>query len=585
MRFLKGGERMRQYTPYDLKKRLFAFAAGVTFLFLCLFARLIYVQLVMGRELQTKAAEQWARDLPVAAPRGLILDRNGKVLAANSTVYTVYVRPREVEDKRQLSGELAGILGIDAEELFQKLSKNVSEITVYKKASKEQANSIIAMGRKGVYLSMDIERVYPYGELASQLIGYISVDNRGQTGIEKVYDKFLKGIDGKILSESDLTGNRLEGTPQHYIPPIDGLNVKLTIDYTIQSITENVMRQAMLIFKPIAARALVLDPRTGEILAMVNKPGFDLNDIPRDDLDALNKYSRNSLVIDIYEPGSTFKIFTVAANLNEYLKGNQKAFSPDHIFPGGRTRVVDGRIIKCWSNHAGGRHANQNLSLALNNSCNPIFVDVALSLGKDTFYDYIEAFGFGKVTGIDFLGEGTGMIVPQNYAMAGDLARMGFGQSIAVSPLQLAVASAAAVNGGRLMQPYLVSEISAKDGLVAQRFYPTMVGNPITSEASKMVAEMLEGVVSQGSGKNAYIEGFRVGGKTGTAQKFENGRLAVGKYVSSFIGFFPANDPQYLALVVIDEPVGQSYGSVVAAPFAKQIFEQIIYYKDLKPVS
>ena len=576
---------MRQYTPYDLKKRLFAFAAGITFLFLCLFGRLVYVQLIMGRQLQTKAAEQWARDLPVAAPRGLILDKNGKVLAGNSTVYTVYVRPREVDDKRLLSGELSGILGIDAEELFQKLSKNVSEITVYKKATREQANSIIAVGRKGVYLSMDIERVYPYGELASQLLGYISVDNRGQAGTEKFYDKFLKGIDGKILSESDLTGNRLEGMPQHYIPPIDGLNVKLTIDYTIQSIAENAMQQAMLIFKPIAARALVMDPKTGEILAMVNKPGFDLNDIPRDDLDALNKYSRNSLVIDIYEPGSTFKIFTVATNLNEYLKGNKKAFSPNHIFSGGRTRVVDGRIIKCWSNHAGGKHSNQNLSLALNNSCNPIFVDVALSLGKETFYDYVEAFGFGKVTGIDFLGEGTGMIVPQNYAMAGDLARMGFGQSIAVSPLQLAAAASAAVNGGRLMQPYLVSEITTKDGLVAQRFYSTMVGNPISPEASRMVAEMLEGAVSQGSGRNAYIEGFRVGGKTGTAQKFENGRLAVGKNVSSFIGFFPANDPQYLALVIIDEPVGQSYGSVVAAPFAKQIFEQIIYYKDLKPVS
>ena len=574
---------MRQYTSYDIKKRLFAFAATITFLFLCLFARLIYVQAVKGRELQVKAADQWARDLPVAASRGLILDRNEKLLAGNKTVYSVYIRPREVKDKPELSEKLSAILGISSEELLQKMSKNVSEITVYKKAAKEQANSIIALNAKGVYLSMDIERVYPYGELASQLLGYISVDNRGQAGIEKFYDKLLKGIDGKILSESDLTGMRLEDSPQHYIPPINGLNVKLTIDYTIQSIAENAMQQAMLIHKPIAARALVMDPKTGEILAMVNKPGFDLNDIPRDDLDALNKYSRNSLVIDIYEPGSTFKIFTVSANLNEYLKGNKKAFSPEHRFPSSRTRVVDGRIIKCWSNHADGRHSNQNLSLAINNSCNPIFVDIALSLGKETFYSYVEAFGFGKVTGIDFLGEGTGMVVPMNYAMAGDLARMGFGQSIAVSPLQLAAAASAAVNGGNLMQPYLVSEVTSRDGLIAQRFYPTTVGCPITPEASRMVAEMLEGAVAKGSGKNAHIEGYRVGGKTGTAQKFENGRLAVEKYVSSFIGFFPANDPQYLALVVIDEPAGANYGSIVAAPFAKQIFEQIIYYKDLKP--
>lgn len=572
------------YTSYDLKKRLFAFVFAITFLFLCLAVKLFTVQIIQGEKLQIKAAEQWARDLPVTAARGLITDRNGVILAANITTYTVYVRPRELDDKSAAASKLAAALNCDFIELYQKITKNVvSEITVYKKASKEQADKIIAEGIKGVYLSTDIERVYPYGELLSQVLGYISVDNQGQSGLEKYYDKFLKGIDGKILSESDLTGSRLEGSTQHYIPPIDGLNIKLTIDYTIQSIAENVMQQAMLAHKPIAARALVLDPQTGEVLAMVNKPGFDLNDIPRDDIESLNKNSRNSLVIDIYEPGSTFKIFTVAANVEEYNKGNTNAFSLEHIFPNGKTRVVDGRIIKCWSNHANGKHSNQNISAALNNSCNPIFVDIALNLGMETFYKYLNAFNFGKVTGIDFLGEGAGMVVPQSLARAGDLARMGFGQTIAISPLQLAAGTAAAVNGGRYMQPYLVSEIFTAEGLTAQKIYPTMINRSISAQTSATMAKLLETVVAEGGGKNAYIQGYQVGGKTGTAQKFENGRIAVGKYVSSFVGFFPAENPQYLALVIVDEPVGANYGSIVAAPYAKQIFEQIIFYKNIKP--
>jgi stage V sporulation protein D (sporulation-specific penicillin-binding protein) len=573
------------YTSYNLKKRLFAFAAAVTFLFLCLTVKLFVVQIIQGQELQIKAADQWARDLPVTAPRGIITDRNGVILAANTTTYTIYVRPNEVKDKSKAASLLSGVLDLNYEELYQKITKTiVSEITVYKKASKLQADKIIAYNVKGVYLSTDIERVYPYGELLSQVLGYISVDNQGQSGIEKYYDKFLKGINGKILSESDLTGNRIEGSPQYYIPPIEGLNIKLTIDFTIQSIAENVMQQAMLAHKPVGARAIVLDPQTGEILAMVNKPGFDLNEIPRDDIAALNKLSRNNLVVDIYEPGSTFKIFTVSANIEEYNSGNKNAFSLEHIFPDGRTRVVDGRIIKCWSNHSNGKHSHQNLQAALNNSCNPVFVDIALSLGKDTFYKYLNAFNFGKVTGIDFLGEGSGMVVPQSLCKNGDLARMGFGQSIAVSPLQLAAATAAAVNGGRYMQPYLVSQISSSDGITAQNMYPTMINRAISEQSSATVSKLLENVVSNGSGKNAYIQGYRVGGKTGTAQKFENGKIAQGKYVSSFVGFFPANDPKYLALVIIDEPQGANYGSIVAAPYAKQIFEQIIYYKEIKPV-
>lgn len=571
------------YSVYNLKKRLFSFVIAIAVIFACLFGKLFHIQIIQGEKLQIKASEQWTRDLPVTASRGLIVDANGVVLAANNTTYTVYARPREIADVSALAARLASVLEIDGKELFEKLGKSVSEITVYKKATRQQFEAVTALNEKGIYISPDIERVYPYGELMSQVLGYISVDSSGQSGLEKYYDKFLKGIEGYVLSESDLTGNKLDGSTAYYIPPISGLNLKLTVDYTIQSITENVMERAMLAHQPVGARAIVMDPQTGAILAMVNKPGFDLNAPPRDDIDLLNKNSRNSLVVDIYEPGSTFKIFTTAANIQEYNKGNKNAFSLSHIFPNGRTRVVDGRLIKCWDGHKNGKHTNQNLSMALNHSCNPIFVDIALSLGKDVFYNYMDAFGFGKATGIDFLGEGSGMVIPEQSARAGDLARMGFGHSIAISPLQLAAATAAAVNGGKYMQPYLVSEIYSDDGLVAEKMYPTMLRQSIDEKSSRQVAALLEEVVNDGGGRNAYINGYKVGGKTGTAQKFENGQIAQGKYVSSFVGFFPADNPQYLALVIIDEPVGASYGSIVAAPYAKTIFEQIIYYKSLKP--
>ena len=297
----------------------------------------------------------------------------------------------------------------------------------------------------------------------------------------------------------------------------------------------------------------------------------------------LNVLSRNRIVCDIYEPGSTFKVITSAANLEEWKKGNKAAFSPTHVFSSSRTRTVDGTTVKCWSNHANGKHSCQTLADALNNSCNPCFTDMALALGKETFYDYLGAFGFGKTTGLDFGGEASGMLLPETAVRNCDLARIGFGQTVAVSGIQLACAVASCVNGGYYYEPRLVKEIYANDGYVLQSNTPKLKSRTVSEETSRLLAGMLEGVVEKGSGKKTFIEGYRVGGKTGTAQKYEDGRIAAGKYVSSFVGFFPANAPKYLALVIIDEPQGAYYGSVVAAPCAKEIFSSIIELKNIPP--
>lgn len=376
----------------------------------------------------------------------------------------------------------------------------------------------------------------------------------------------------------------IEGSTPTYIPATDGLNAKLTIDYEVQQAAEAAMERAYQTHSPKSARAIVMNPQTGEILAMANKPSFDLNEIPRDDLDALHALSRNGLISDVYEPGSTFKVLTAAANIEEYLQGNRNAFSPEHIFSSSRYRYVDGQRVKCWSDHANGKHSNETLADALNNSCNPVFVDIALALGKEKMYEYIEKFNYGSVTGVDFSGEAQGMVLPASAIQNVDLARIGFGQTIAVTALQLAAATSAAINGGYYYTPYFVSELYTSDHLVAEIRNPKLKNRVISEKASELLREMLEAVVRDGGGKQAYIEGYRVGGKTGTAQKYEDGHIAQGKYVSSFVGFFPANDPQYLALIVIDEPVGQYYGSTVAAPYGKEIFEKIIQAKNIKPV-
>lgn len=557
------------------------------FLFLVIFLRLAYIQVIWGKELQAKAGNQWQRDLPIKAYRGDITDTNGNLIATTETGYGVYARPKSVVDAEACAKALAEILDMDYAKLLEKFTKKgVSEVTIKRQIDSAQASEIRSRNLHGVYLAAEGLRSYVYGDFLSQVLGFVSYDGVGQTGLEAYYDKYLQGINGELLTETDLVGSELADGSMSYVPAINGLTVTLTIDAVIQTIVENVLQLAMYQQKPQAARCIVLDVTTGEILAMASKPSVDLNNLPRDNLEYLMKYSKNTLLTDVYEPGSTFKVLTAAACLEEYRRGNPKAFSAEHIFGNSSgIRIIDGSKISCWTKHANGKHSNQNLSDALNNSCNPIFTDIALSLGKSTMYEYLDKFGYGSVTGIDFSGEQAGILVPKTSVTNGDLARIGFGQTIAVTALQLCMATASAVNGGLLMQPYLVKEISdPTTGKVVKRFSPTVVNRTVSAETSAQIASMLKRVVDEGGGKNAKIEGYQVGGKTGTAQKFVDGALATGKYVSSFIGFFPASSPKYLALMIVDEPEGQSYGSIVAAPYAALVFQEIINYKNISPL-
>ena len=557
---------------------------AVTFLFLSVTVRVFIVQIADGRDLQSGAIDQWTRELPIAAKRGEIVDRNGVVLAGSDTSFTIFVRPRTVKSPELVAETLAEKLGLDALSLKEKISDSSSSVvTVKRRVGKDKVDEIMSGALSGVYYGEDFTRVYPYGNLLCRVIGYTSTDGRGQSGLEAYYDEILRGFDGEILYESDLVGKDVEGKTARYVRATDGLNLRLTIDADISRIADEVVAEATEIYSPKSVGILVLDPSSGAILAMSESPSFDLNNVPRNDPELLRISGRSSLISDSYEPGSTFKVLTAAANTEEYKKGNPAAFSPDHIFSSARYRIVDGRKIRCWSSHENGRHANENLARALNNSCNPCFVDIALSLGKSKMYEYIRAFGYGKTTGVDFSGEALGMVVPESAVTAGDLARISFGQTIAVTPLQLAAATACAVNGGIYYEPRFAEEIFDNEGRIAQTTDKKAKGRAIGEETSAVIAGYLEGVVRDGSGKQAYIEGYRVGGKTATAQKYENGKIAQGKYVMSFVGFFPANDPKYLALAVVDEPVGGQYGSTVAAPLVKKVFEGIIGCKNIAP--
>ncbi len=556
---------------------------AIAFIFCLIIARLCYVQVVWSSELKYRASDQWNREIPVIAPRGVITDRNGTILAGNRTTYSVFLRPNAVVDGEYTATVLSGLFSLDPAQILKKIeSGKVSEVTVARQAEKEQIEKLISYNLPGVYYSRDNSRTYAYNDALCQVLGFTSSDGSGLSGLEKYYNGILSGKNGEISFTTDILGIETENSVVVYSEATAGDELRLTIDVDIQLSAEDAMRKVYAESSAKSVSCVVLDPQNFDILALVNYPSFDLNNVPRDDPQTLNKLSRNTAVSDIYEPGSTFKVITSAANIEEYIRGNKAAFSNSYVFNSSRTRTVDGTKIKCWSDHANGKHSNQTLAEALNNSCNPCFTDIALSLGSETFYKYLNAFGFGNVTGLDFNGEALGMLVPESVVRDCDLARIGFGQTVAVTQIQLACAVASAVNGGNYYVPHLLKSVISSDGKTVNSFKPVLKNKVISEEASAILAGMLEGVVTEGSGKHAYIEGFRVGGKTGTAQKYEDGHVAQGKYISSFVGFFPADKPQYLALIIVDEPQGTYYGSAVAAPVAKEIFEDIIKIKNIK---
>ena len=557
---------------------------AITFIFFIILGRLLYVQVAWSSELKLRASDQWNREIPIIAQRGKITDRNGVILAGNRTSYSVFLRPNAVVNAEYTATILSGIFKIDPNAILEKIKGGkVSEVTIARQTDKESIEKLASYDLAGVYYSRDNSRSYTYGDALCQVLGFTASDGTGVAGLERFYNTILSGTNGEITYSTDIVGIETENSKVLYNEASPGDEIRLTVDIDIQLAAEDAMRS---VYKSSGAKSVacvVLDPRNSDVLAMVNYPSYDLNEVPRNDTESLNALTRNGIVSDIYEPGSTFKIITAAADIEEYLRGNPKAFSTSYVFNSSRTRTVDGTKIKCWSDHANGKHSNQTLAVALNNSCNPCFTDIALSLGKETFYSYLQNFGFGKDTGIDFSGEAVGMLVPETAVRDCDLARIGFGQTVAVTGVQLACAAAAAVNGGNYYSPRFLKSIVSADGKTVEEKTPVLKNKVISEKASQILAEMLEGVVKEGSGKHAYIEGYKVGGKTGTAQKYEDGHVAQGKYVSSFVGFFPADNPQYLALIIVDEPQGVYYGSTVAAPVAGEIFKDIIKIKNIEP--
>ena len=536
--------------------------------------RVGFIQLVNGQKLQLKAVSQWTRDLPLEARRGTIVDRNGVVLADTSTLYTLYVRPRAITSVDEVCRGISEVLDINYEKLKDKISgKMVSEITIAKKLTKTQMLEIVDKNISGIYFSEDTLRYYPYGNFMTQILGYTNVDGDGQEGLELYLDKYLSGVDGVILTESDLTGIELEGSSVSYIPGIDGFDVTLTVDVAIQGFAESAVYRAISEHNAESASCIVMNTQTGAILAMANAPGFNLNSPPREDVSLLYENMKNRTITDVYEPGSTFKILTMAMALQEgKVTENSTFYDPGY-------RIVDGQRIKCWRTIG---HGSQTFAEGVKNSCNSVFMDLALSVGVSKTYDYYEKFGLNQKTGIDMKGEAKGLLLSKSSVKNVDLARMGFGHAVAVTPIQLVAATSSAVNGGRLMTPYICEKITDNDGRIVYLANPKLKNTTISKETSKTVAKLLEEVVSEGSGKLAYVDGYSIGGKTGTAQKYKNGSIAQGCYVSSFLGFAPVDNPQYTILFIVNEPKnGVYYGSLVAAPYVGEIFSNIFNHFDI----
>lgn len=570
-----------------IRRRLALLMAIFLALFLLLSARLFSLQILQAEELQLRAQSQWTSESAIHPTRGRIYDRNGAVLAQSATAYTLSVSPRMVKDASAMADVLAPILDMDRETIFKRASDtSKGGVTIKRQLHRETAQQIktlIARDAKnkssvldGLYLEEESKRYYPMGEFACQILGLTTIDGVGQAGLEKSLDSYLSGKAGRILEEIDGKGRELDYSASEYIPAVEGGSVTLTIDASIQSFAERAAREAMSVNKAKGVRILAMNPKTGEILAMVSKPDYDLNDPPRSDVSLLTDLMRNRCIADAYEPGSTFKILTSAAALDSGLVTPNEGF-----YCSGFIHVEGGRI-KCW----GKPHGAESFAQALQNSCNPVFVEMGLRLGIDRFYDYMEAFGLGKQTGVDLPGEGTGILISRSTVKRVDIARIGFGQSVALTPIQLLTAVCSVINGGKLLKPYIIESIRNGNGEMIKQGKPEMVGRPISEETSATMRRLLEGVVAEGGGKNAAISGYRVGGKTGTAQVYVNGAVSSDTHIGSFVGFAPADDPQIAVLVIVDEAdVAVDFGSVTAAPYAKDVLEQSLIYLGIAPES
>lgn len=528
-----------------------------------------------GKDLQAKAITQWMRDVPVEAPRGRILDRNGTVLADTATRYNIYVRPNAVTDKSAVAELVSRVFGYEYEDTLKKISAHTSEVTVARGAGKEELDALVESGLSGIYYGEDNLRYYPFGDMMTQVLGFTGFDGDGQTGLEAYYDKYLAGTDGAVLTDADLVGREIEGGGSRYLPAVKGMDVVTTLDVSVQRIAEGALATAVSRFSPKAASCVVMDYTTGEIVALAEYPSFDLNDVPRDDVTALFGMSKCRTAATVYEPGSTFKILTAAAALDT---GTVKV--TDRFYCAG-SRTVDGQKIRCWKAKG---HGSVSFAEGVEQSCNCVFMDSALGMGTEIFYDYLDAFGLKEKTGVDVTGETSGIFIAEESVKSVDLARIGFGQAVAVTPIGMLAAAASAVNGGNLVTPHLLAEMRDSYSGMTVRGEFSSRGSTVSAETSATMRTLLENVVKNGSGKSAYVPGYSIAGKTGTAQKYENGHIAQGKYISSFLGFSLEEEAPYAVLLIVDEPEGYMYyGSLVAAPLVGDIFRSVFALCGVEP--
>lgn len=574
------------------KRLLFAFLMVVVLSF-ALIIRLGFIQIVQGEELKKEALEQWTKSIEIKAKRGTIYDRNGKELAISVSSHTVWASPADIKNPEETAKKVAEVLELDEKEVYEKITKKVNVIKIKQWITMEETKKLRELNLSGIEIVDDNKRFYPYGAFASYILGFTDIDNNGLYGIERTYDKYLSGASGRWVKIEDARGVEMPYGGEKVYEPENGLNVVLTIDETIQHFAEKAAKEALERTKAKNVAILVMEPKTGDILALANLPQYDPNN-PREPLDPELKEQwknltqeelekewydmwRNFSINDSYEPGSTFKLIVSAAALEE------GAVNVDtHFYCGGFVRDIPGVVLKCarWYNP----HGSQNFKEALGNSCNVAFVDVGRRLGKEKLYEYIKAFGFGEPTGIELTGE-QGGIIPVNTDVIKEvnLATMSYGHGIAVTPIQLLTAVSAIANGGKLMVPRVVSKLVDNEGNVVKTIEPVVKRQVISESTAKTLLELMEGVVSEGTGSNAYVPGYRVAGKTGTAQKIIDGRYAPGKYIGSFVAVAPADDPKIAVLVIVDEPQGVYYGGSVAAPVAGDLIEETLNYLDVPP--
>ena len=559
-----------------IQRRLVVLLSIILIYFIALFIRLAYLQIFNSRTLVDRAESLWSRNLPIEGQRGIIYDRNHDSIVENEVAPSVIVIPKQVTDVDRTSEVLAEVLEVSVEEAKRHVTHGVSIERIQpegRKLSLEQVQAIQEANLDGVYLVNDVKRSYPYGNLLAQTIGFTGIDNQGITGLEYVYNDYLMGENGVWKYFSDAKGNSLPQFSDDYAPASRGLDIELTIDLHLQEILEREFDNAVAKYDPDQMIGIIMDPNTGEILAMASRPTYDPENYQDYDQEIFN---RNLPIWSTYEPGSTFKIVTFSAALEEgVMKLEDRFFDPGYA-------IVDGVRIRDWK--AGG-HGDQSMLEVIMNSCNPGFIELGQRLGKEKLFEYIRAYGFNEKTGVDMLGESQGIIFnPDNIGNV-ELATSSFGQGNSVTPIQLVTAVSAAVNGGNLMQPYIVKRmLHPYTNEVLYEREPSIKRRVISEETSETMRYALEMVGAQGSGKGAYIDGYRVGGKTGTAQKAKDGAYISGEYILSFVGIAPMDDPQLVVYVAIDNPKNTvQYGGVVAAPIARSILAEALPYIGVEP--